>query len=64
LRLMAREQDISLASGRMFSPSGAYTNYIRLGWGGVWTKRAEAGVRAVGAVAHDLSRETRPLSTT
>ena len=64
LRLMAREKDISLASGRMFSPSSAYTNYIRLGWGGVWTKRAEAGVRAVGAVAHDLSRETRPLSTT
>jgi DNA-binding transcriptional MocR family regulator len=56
LRLMALEKSISIASGRMFSPSGAYNNHIRLGWGGVWTKRAEAGVRAVGAIAHDLSR--------
>ena len=56
LRVMALEKSISIASGRMFSPSGAYNNHIRLGWGGVWTKRAEAGVRAVGAIAHDLSR--------
>src|SRR6185437_3746085 len=64
LRLMALEKGVSLASGRMFSPSGAYPNYIRLGWGGVWSKRAEAGLRTVGAVAHELSRGTRALSTT
>jgi DNA-binding transcriptional MocR family regulator len=62
LRLIALERSISLASGRMFSPSGAYTNHIRLGWGGVWTKRAEAGVHAVGAIVDALSRGTRPLS--
>ena len=63
LRLMALEKSISIASGRMFSPSGAYTNHIRLGWGGVWTKRAEAGVRALGAIAHDLSRGVQGRST-
>ncbi len=63
LRLIALEKSISVAPGRMFSPSGAYTNHIRLGWGGVWTKRAEAGVRALGAIACDLSRGTRGLST-
>ena len=63
LRLLAIERNISIASGRMFSPSGAYADHIRLGWGGFWTKRAEAGVRAVGAIAYDLSRGTRGLST-
>jgi len=56
LRHRAFESNISIASGRMFSPSSAYANYIRLGWGGVWTERAEAGVREVGSIAHDLSR--------
>src|SRR5579863_454836 len=56
LRRMALKKGISIASGRMFSPSNAYANHIRLGWGGVWTARAEAGVHAVGSIAHALSR--------
>jgi DNA-binding transcriptional MocR family regulator len=56
LRHRALERNISIAPGRMFSPSSAYADYIRLGWGGAWTERAEAGVREVGAIAHDLSR--------
>jgi DNA-binding transcriptional MocR family regulator len=55
LRHRAFQSNISIASGRMFSPSSAYANYIRLGWGGLWTERAEAGVRQVGSIAHDLS---------
>jgi DNA-binding transcriptional MocR family regulator len=62
LRHRALEKNISIASGHMFSPSSAYANYIRLGWGGAWTERAEAGVRVVGSIAHDLSvRSERSL---
>jgi len=56
LRRMALKKSISIASGRMFSPSSAYANHIRLGWGGAWTATAEAGVRALGSIAHALSR--------
>lgn len=56
LRRRALEKNISIASGHMFSPSSAYADHIRLGWGGAWTERAEAGVREVGSIAHHLSR--------
>jgi DNA-binding transcriptional MocR family regulator len=56
LRRMALERGVSIASGRMFSPSSAYTNHIRLGWGGAWPKQVEAAVCAVGSIAQTLAR--------
>ena len=56
LRRMALERGVSIASGRMFSPSSAYANHIRLGWGGAWTKQVEAAARTVGSIAQALAR--------
>ncbi len=56
LRREALECGVSVASGRMFSPTNAYASHIRLGWGGAWTERIEAGVRTVGSIAQSLSR--------
>jgi DNA-binding transcriptional MocR family regulator len=53
---LALERGVSIASGRMFSPSGAYADHIRLGWGGAWTERVEAAARAVGSIAKALAR--------
>jgi DNA-binding transcriptional MocR family regulator len=56
LRRLALERGVSIASGRMFSPSGAYADHIRLGWGGAWTERVETAARAVGSIAKALAR--------
>jgi DNA-binding transcriptional MocR family regulator len=56
LRRLALERGISIASGRMFSPSSAYADHVRLGWGGVWTQQVEAATRAVGSIAKALAR--------
>jgi DNA-binding transcriptional MocR family regulator len=56
LRRLALERGVSIAPGRMFSPSSAYANHIRLGWGGAWTEQVEAAARAVGSIAQALLR--------
>jgi DNA-binding transcriptional MocR family regulator len=53
---LSLERGISIASGRMFSPSSAYADHVRLGWGGVWTQQVEAATRAVGSIAKALAR--------
>jgi DNA-binding transcriptional MocR family regulator len=59
LRRLALERGVSIASGRMFSPSSAYADHIRLGWGGAWTAQVEAATRAVGSIARSVRNEGR-----
>ncbi len=45
----AIEAGISIAPGPIFSPSGRYSNYVRLSYGHVWDERSEDAVRWLGA---------------
>ncbi len=46
---------ISIAPGRIFSPSKRYTNFVRLSYGHPWTERTENAVRWLGQRVTELS---------
>jgi len=46
---------ISIAPGRIFSPSKRYTNFVRLSYGHPWTEKTENAVRWLGQRVAELS---------
>jgi DNA-binding transcriptional MocR family regulator len=46
---------ISIAPGRIFSPSKRYTNFVRLSYGHPWTEKTENAVRWLGQRVTELS---------
>lgn len=45
---------ISIAPGRIFSPSKRYTNFVRLSYGHPWTEKTENAIRWLGRRVTDL----------
>lgn len=54
LRTRALASNISIATGPIFSPTGTYRNYIRIGWGGLWTDKIRNSVEILGSLAKSL----------
>ncbi len=52
----AREQNIALAPGPMFTSSGRYANFIRLNCGHPWSSRLELAIARVGELVERLAR--------
>ena len=46
---------ISIAPGRIFSPSKRYTNFVRLSYGHPWTEKTENAIRWLGRRVTELS---------
>jgi len=46
---------ISIAPGRIFSPSKRYTNFVRLSYGHPWTEKTENAIRWLGQRVTELS---------
>jgi DNA-binding transcriptional MocR family regulator len=55
MRLMARaaKHRIAIAPGPIFSPTGRYTNYIRLNCGLPWCEQVETAVKTLGKLARE-----------
>jgi len=51
----ALAEKISITPGTIFSPSGLYSNCIRLNCGQIWSARMEAALVRLGEIAHRLS---------
>ena len=47
---------ISITPGHIFSPSGRYTNFVRLSFGHPWNERTEEAIRWLGDRVSELSR--------
>lgn len=46
---------ISIAPGQIFSPSGRYSNFVRLSYGHPWTERTDEAMRWLGRRVHELA---------
>ena len=51
----ALEQGVSFAPGIIFSPSGKYTNYMRISYGVQWNTQVENAVKILGKLVFDYS---------
>ncbi|HLT91919.1 MAG TPA: PLP-dependent aminotransferase family protein [Woeseiaceae bacterium] len=56
----ALEEGISIAPGRIFSPSNRYRNCIRLSFGHPWTDAVDDGLARLGALVSGLIGRRRP----
>jgi DNA-binding transcriptional MocR family regulator len=56
VRLRALREGISLLPGSIFSPSGRFRSYLRIGSGGRWDPAIAAATREVGRLARLLAR--------
>jgi DNA-binding transcriptional MocR family regulator len=52
---VALQQQIDIAPGPIFSNKGAYTNYIRISCQNTWSKKVEAAIKKLGAIAQHLN---------
>ncbi len=51
----ARQHQISIAPGQIFSTSGAFRNHLRLGFGNPYTPEIERSLKILGGLVHELA---------
>lgn len=56
---LARDEDINVAPGRMFSTTDKYENCLRLNGANPWSSRIEAAIQRLGALAEQVGAESR-----
>ncbi len=49
---LAIDKGVSFAPGAIFSPSGKYSNYMRISYGVQWNERIEEAVQTLGQLVH------------
>ena len=54
----AREEQINVAPGLMFSTTNKFENCLRLNGGNPWTERLETAVIRLGSLAHEIQRHS------
>jgi DNA-binding transcriptional MocR family regulator len=52
----ARQEEIGIAPGSIFSTQEKYNNFFRLSCNGIWNQQMEEGMKRLGEIAHELSR--------
>ena len=55
----AREENINVAPGLMFSTTDKYDNCLRLNGANPWSERVEQAIARLGAIATDVAAESR-----
>lgn len=56
---LAREEDINVAPGRMFSTTDKYENCLRLNGANPWSERIESSIQRLGVLAERAGQEAR-----
>ena len=55
----ALAQGVSFAPGVVFSPSGKYSNYMRVSFGVLWSEEVEIAIKTLGALVYQYTDEQK-----